>query len=62
MSAERCPHCKMDLNFDTDFLYQNGMFEDEATGSFKCMYCDKDIYWKAYFVVQHDFETDPDFL
>lgn len=61
---DRCPHrdCNMVMDLDTDTMIRNGMFEDEATGDFKCQYCERPIYWKAFASIEHSFETDPDFL
>lgn len=57
-----CPHCYKDMKLDTDFMYERDMFADENTGEFNCPLCDEPVFWKSFMVIDHQYETDKDFL
>lgn len=62
MSSDLCPHCFMKVKLDSDFMYDNNMYENDNEGSFKCDYCENIIYWKCSLVPEITLETDPEFL
>lgn len=58
----RCPHCYQDMDLDTDFMLEEGMWEAENKGSFPCPCCEEVVHWRSFISIEQEFETDPDLL
>ncbi len=57
MIYQYCPHCLTNMNLDTDFMYQNNMFEPESSGKINCPNCGELVVWRSFEMISHDFEV-----